>query len=146
MPMARVRRRISHLGSRKPEFLKLEGAGSLVPIAGLCSEEIDSRHKRAKTATSMNIIVFQSTPYTLPIEYTGVPPRSPSTSIILAALASQQQNVPLFRVDNSTSIWRQITRKLTTAFGLPPVDSETDISIAYTSAGPLVYRVRKPQC
>ncbi len=93
----------------------------------------------------MNIFAFQSTPHTLPIEYSGVPPKSPATSIILAALASQQENRPSFRANHSASVGRQIARALMAAFRLPPIDSEADISIVYTSAGPLVYRARKPQ-
>ncbi len=93
----------------------------------------------------MNIIAFQSTPYTLPIEYSGVPPRSPATSVILAALASRQENTPSFRVNRFLSIWRQIASALASPFRLPPVDPETDISIAYTPGGPLVYRIQKPQ-
>jgi hypothetical protein len=95
----------------------------------------------------MNFITLESTLAAEALDFAGVPPRSPATSLILAALADEREHVQA-RHEARVS-WREIVRKLIAAFRLPWTDftaSETTVSesTAYTPAGPFFYKFQNP--
>jgi hypothetical protein len=95
----------------------------------------------------MNFLTLEPSLPAEAFDFADVPPRSPATSLILAALAHEKERVQARREPRVS--WSQITRKLIAAFRFrafrfPVTDFATSASTASTPAGLFFYKVQSP--